>query len=129
MTSAGSSPALPDAPAVQLSGNARLQPPLSRRGHGPGLILLLPSTVPLTTTASHKTLDPEPCQKWAEEGYAVVEVRVSDSPAAAEWDIQSAISNGIQALKDLESCDEKEKFGLIGSYSNSNMLNLSDIRP
>jgi carboxymethylenebutenolidase len=49
-----------------------LQPPLSRRGKGPGLILVLDHYALIER--SEKYLDPPPLQKWAEEGFAVVQV-------------------------------------------------------
>lgn len=56
---------LPSAPSVTLSPNATLQPPLSRLGHGPGLILL---TAFENESFENDTLDPEPSKKWAEVG-------------------------------------------------------------
>lgn len=56
-------PALPSAQPITLSVNATLQPPLSRRGHGPGLILLTESS---SDSFKNETLDPLPLQKWAE---------------------------------------------------------------
>lgn len=56
----------------QVSPHVTLQRPLSRRGRGPGLILVLDHYA--STAKSEKHLDPEPLQKWAEEGFAVVEV-------------------------------------------------------
>ncbi|PGH01457.1 carboxymethylenebutenolidase [Blastomyces parvus] len=101
---------LPSAPPQHLSQNVTLQPPLSRRGHGPGLLLLLPSNLVLDKTK--ETLDPPPLQKWAEEGYAVVEVRVR-VPAL------DSIQQGLDALKELAECDVKDKFGLIVYDANS----------
>ncbi|KAI0475615.1 carboxymethylenebutenolidase [Xylariaceae sp. FL0804] len=95
---AAAAPALPSAPLVPLAPNATLQPPLTRRGHGPGLILITPpershgdiappSAAAATgeeaeaqqtggddDTTQQQTLDPAPQKKWAEEGYAVVRV-------------------------------------------------------
>ncbi|KAK8203627.1 carboxymethylenebutenolidase [Phyllosticta capitalensis] len=51
------------------------QTPLTRRGTGPGLILLVSSSLPLAP--SDKTLDPPPLAKWAEEGFCVAQVVVA----------------------------------------------------
>uniref|UniRef100_L2G9W3 Lea domain protein n=1 Tax=Colletotrichum fructicola (strain Nara gc5) TaxID=1213859 RepID=L2G9W3_COLFN len=90
-----------------MSPSITIQPPLSRRGHGPGLIILVEAGLNL---AKHdKILDPPPAQKWAEEGYAVAQVVVAPGLANIPNDITSAIAQ----LKALESCDDKDKFGVI----------------
>ncbi|KAG2013390.1 dienelactone hydrolase [Coprinopsis cinerea AmutBmut pab1-1] len=61
--------ALPNAPIRRINDHIGLQPPLSRRGHGPGVLLFLNSTKGVER--SPKPLDPGPVQKWAEEGFAV----------------------------------------------------------
>ena len=93
-----------------------LQPPLSRRGRGPGLILLLDPTQPYHR--STKTLDPPPLQKWAEEGYAVAQVLFPASAPAAE--LASQIAQAAEALKRLEGWQgggkgegEGEGFGVV----------------
>jgi len=57
---------LPSAKAFNISSSITIQPPLSRRGEGPGLLLIVPEDLDLGS--SSKTLDPPPLQKWAEEG-------------------------------------------------------------
>ncbi|OJD10116.1 hypothetical protein AJ78_08740 [Emergomyces pasteurianus Ep9510] len=101
---------LPSAPPTQLGPNLTLQPPLSRRGHGPGLLLVLSDNIALDKTK--ETVDPPPVLKWAEEGYAVVEVRIPAS-ATAGSSAPSAVRQGLEALKELAECDVKDKFGLI----------------
>lgn len=49
-----------------------LQAPLSRRGTGPGLVLVLDHYASIE--GSEKHIDPAPFKKWAEEGYAVAMV-------------------------------------------------------
>ncbi|KAF5527306.1 hypothetical protein CGCA056_v001383 [Colletotrichum aenigma] len=90
-----------------MSPSITIRPPLSRRGHGPGLIILVEAGLNL---AKHdKILDPPPAQKWAEEGYAVAQVVVAPGLANIPNDITLAIAR----LKALESCDDKNKFGVI----------------
>ncbi|KAK2732138.1 lea domain protein [Colletotrichum kahawae] len=90
-----------------MSPSIAIQPPLSRRGHGPGLIILVEPALDL---AKHdKILDPPPAQKWAEEGYAVAQVTV----AHGDSNIASNLASAIEQLKALGSCDDKDKFGLI----------------
>lgn len=103
--------ALPSAPLVALAANAVLQPPLSRRGTGPGLIALLPPATAFTArTRVEKALDPEPVQKWAEEGFAVVGVTTSKSG----WSVSDAFKKGIDALLELKELDTKDKFAVVG---------------
>lgn len=84
-----------------------IQPPLSRRGHGPGLIIVVEEGINLSK--HDKILDPPPSQKWAEEGYAVAQITVA--PGAA--DVAGQVTSAIESLRELDSCDEKDKFGVI----------------
>jgi len=101
--------ALPSAPLITLSENVVLQPPLTRRGTGPGLITFLPSSSFAARTGK-KPLDPEPVQKWAEEGFAVLGVTSTGSG----WSVEDAFTKGIQALLDLKELDTKDKFAVYG---------------
>ncbi|KAK0207866.1 hypothetical protein DFS33DRAFT_1467845 [Desarmillaria ectypa] len=104
---------LPSAPLVTLSKNAVLQPPLTRRGTGPGMIVFLPPALAFeASTEANKTLDPEPVQKWAEEGFAVVGV----TPSTSGWSIEESIANGVDTLLDLKELDIKDKFAVIVFY-------------
>ncbi|KAI1742391.1 hypothetical protein F4680DRAFT_31023 [Xylaria scruposa] len=116
---------LPSAPIVHLAGNATLQPPLTRRGYGPGLIIITPGDPPSTErtpnegqeksdkpdSAKTNPLDPLPQKKWAEEGYAVVRLNFEDGKE--EWGIETALNQAIKVLETLETCDVRDKFGLI----------------
>ncbi|KAI0487032.1 hypothetical protein F4859DRAFT_324621 [Xylaria cf. heliscus] len=120
---------LPSAPIIRLAGNATLQPPLTRRGYGPGLIIITPGDPPSTPEGvpseaqeksdkpdSGKTnpLDPLPQKKWAEEGYAVVQLTFGDGNQGKEdWDIGTAFNQAIEALEKLETCNVDDRFGLI----------------
>jgi len=87
---------LPSAPPILVSENVVLQPPLTRRGGlGPILILLLPpkSTYAQRDPTTEKPLDPEPVQKWAEEGFSVIGVTVVD-----QLKIQEYIDSGLHAF-------------------------------
>lgn len=106
---------LPNAPRAALAPNVSLQPPLSRRGNGPGLIVIdpgydlpdFPSAEPPSTT-----LDPAPQYKWAEEGYAVVRIMIRKDAGEGDLDLDSALKGGLVALKALSECDS-DKFALI----------------
>ncbi|KXH48847.1 carboxymethylenebutenolidase [Colletotrichum nymphaeae SA-01] len=88
-----------------------IQPPLSRRGHGPGLIIVVEEGINLSK--HDKILDPPPSQKWAEEGYAVAQIVVA--PGAA--DVVGQVTSAIESLRELDSCDDKDKFGVISLTS------------
>jgi carboxymethylenebutenolidase len=59
-------------------------------------------------------LDPEPVQKWAEEGFAVAGVTLSSSEDFDQKSITSALKQGINGLLQLTALDTKDKFGVIG---------------
>lgn len=102
---------LPSAPLVNVTANVVLQPPLTRRGTGPGIIAFLPPTSDLSPRkGGDKPLDPEPVQKWAEEGFAVIGA-VASSP---EFSVEDALSRGIEALLSLKELDTNDKFAVIG---------------
>jgi carboxymethylenebutenolidase len=93
-----------------VADNVTLQTPLSRRGIGPGLLVLVPSAYCGTSSGtSSKTLDPEPLQKWAEEGFAVIQVKVADIDTAKK---ECAI--GIKALQELPQCSSFHQIGVVG---------------
>ncbi|KAF2186980.1 carboxymethylenebutenolidase [Zopfia rhizophila CBS 207.26] len=100
---------LPSAPPKELSPHLTIQPPLSRRGHGPGLILVIDHYAPLSR--SDKTLDPPPLQKWAEEGFAVAQIMVPGKPE------EFPLAKAVDALRELKECDDEEGFGLISYLS------------
>jgi carboxymethylenebutenolidase len=100
---------LPSAPPVSIGNNIILQPPLTRRGTGPGLIAFLPPPNSIEHRSSTRTtLDPEPVQKWAEEGFAVVGVTDGDDL------VTDALTKGIAALQTLNEVDVKDRFAVAG---------------
>jgi carboxymethylenebutenolidase len=99
---------LPCAPRENLPIlGATLQPPLTRRGHGPGLIVFLPLDEALGPPAK-RSLDPQPQMKWAEEGYAVVAVSCTSK------DVHLAIDSASAILRGHEAVDTKDKIAIIG---------------
>ncbi|KAJ7429034.1 NTF2-like protein [Mycena latifolia] len=109
-TSANEQPvALPSAPLVPLGEGLVLQPPLTRRGTGPGLIAFLPpdSTLNLSSKSSNDgPLDPIPVQKWAEEGFAVVGI------ITGHGSVQNNLRTAVDALLDLKELDIRDKFAV-----------------
>lgn len=108
------SPVRPFNPA-SLAPNVRLQLPLSRRGKGPGLLIFVPDQG-RRASKSTKTLEPEPLQKWAEEGFVVIEVtlgEVTSRPVRDVLSIQDSCDRAIDTFKGLPDCTI-EQVGVIG---------------
>ncbi|KAF5388214.1 hypothetical protein D9615_000053 [Tricholomella constricta] len=102
--------ALPSAPLVVLTESEVLQPPLTRRGTGPGIILVLPHLEDLNLRKTGaKPLDPEPIQKWAEEGFAVAGI----TPSSAGWSFEQSLKRTTDALLDLKELDTRDKFAVV----------------
>ena len=104
-------------PAKSLGPDMTLQPPLSRCGKGPGLVLLRPRSH-TSCSDQYTGLDPAPLQKWAEESYAVVQVTIDRGDELS----QERVTRAIDELHSLPECDEKHKFGLLGLYLPSSQL-------
>lgn len=91
-----------------ISPNITLQAPLSRRGKGPGLILVLNHYA--LVEQSEKHLDPPPLQKWAEEGFAVVQLLIPGKPEdGGEFPLQKVL----EVLKGCDGCEYAKGVGLI----------------
>lgn len=100
---------LPQADLRQVQDGIALLPPLSRRGHGPGLIILVPDHDADEQLAITNGV-PSPLIKWAEEGFAVAEIQASALAGNGE-----SLKASIRALKDCEKCDGVDKIGLVGT--------------
>lgn len=101
----------PNAPPQRISPHLTLQPPLTRRGHGPGLILVLDHYA--SVEQSENNLDPPPLVKWAEEGFAVAQVMV---PGKVDEGGEFPLERAIEVLRACKECDAKEGFGLICEF-------------
>nr|GAT46223.1 predicted protein [Mycena chlorophos] len=105
-TSASEQPvALPSAPQTILAEGIVLQPPLSRRGTGPGIVAFLPPDSAFQLSSKPAPLDPPPTVKWAEEGYAVVGI--------VGGDVASNLKIALNAFLALQELDTKDKFAVL----------------
>ncbi|CAA9957474.1 hypothetical protein P3342_001292 [Pyrenophora teres f. teres] len=95
-----------------ISPNIKLQTPLSRRGKGPGLVLVV--DYQSLVENQEGLLDPPPLQKWAEEGFAVVQVLV---PGKVEDGGEFPLQRALDALKNCEGCEFDKGVGLISYIS------------
>ena len=99
-----------------LPENALVQLPLSRRGRGPGLLIFMPDDyTPKKNGSKAKTLDPEPLQKWAEEGFAVVQLTIGTDDDPQETYLNTM--DAVRFLLRLPECAEFEKVGVVGIRS------------
>ncbi|RMJ11425.1 hypothetical protein BHE90_009674 [Fusarium euwallaceae] len=98
---------LPTSQLQTLSEGVSLLPPLSRRGHGPGLIILHRHTEdPLAFYDGA----PSPLLKWAEEGYAVVQLEPAAFNGRSAKDV---LCEAVNALNECSKCDPKGNVGLV----------------
>ncbi|KAF2739183.1 dienelactone hydrolase-like protein [Polyplosphaeria fusca] len=105
--------ASPDTPPQQISRNITLQTPLSRRGYGPGLVLVLDHYA--AVEKAEGKLDPPPLQKWAEEGFCVVQVLV---PAKEEDGGEFPLKRALEILQGEGRCEgDGKEVGLISYLS------------
>jgi carboxymethylenebutenolidase len=102
----GSDPpkAVPPMKPEQIAEGVTLIRPLSRKGVGPGMILLVPNQDSETPIEIENGI-PSLRMKWAEEGYCVVEIR----PQASS----SALKAAVTKLDACQECEPKEKMGLV----------------
>ncbi|KAM6508833.1 hypothetical protein FSOLCH5_011835 [Fusarium solani] len=98
---------LPTSQLTTLSKGMFLLPPLSRRGHGPGLIILhRRSEDPLAFYDGAPSL----LLKWAEEGYAVVQLDPTSFDGRPAEDV---LREAVEALNQCSQCDPKGNVGLV----------------
>lgn len=102
---------LPKAQPVKLTSSLTIQAPLSRQGHGPGLIIIRSATKYDQVNNTKDTLDPEPLQKWAEESYVVAQLEVSEGHMTIKEEIRQALD----VLASHEKCTKKSEYGIIGN--------------
>lgn len=107
-----SSTELSSAKPIPFGSQIVIQPPLTRLGSGPGLLLLRPSRFS-DCQQKNETLDPEPIQKWAEEGFAVAQITVEGDGITSDT-ILDLSSQAKQHLADLPQCSSTGSIGLIG---------------
>ncbi|KIH92794.1 carboxymethylenebutenolidase [Sporothrix brasiliensis 5110] len=97
---------LPMPQLKELRPGLALLPPLSRRGTGPGLLVVCPSTAdPLAIVDGV----PWPLVKWAEESYTVVHVQ----PRALKGGADRAVQDALAALSRSDECTPKGNVGIV----------------
>jgi carboxymethylenebutenolidase len=106
--------ALPSAELKELAPGVSLLPPLTRRGYGPGLIIILPNGTPSYKERGTLCEDgiPPPLLKWSEEGFAVVQILETALEQVETTEELFALA--ISALKNCPECHEEDGVGLVG---------------
>ncbi|CAK7205880.1 hypothetical protein SEUCBS139899_008660 [Sporothrix eucalyptigena] len=97
---------LPTPRLTTLRPGLSLLSPLSRRGTGPGLIVVCPETADSLAIVNGV---PWPLVKWAEEGYTVVQVQ----PEALVSSKDSVLKEACEALSSYVECAPKEKVAIV----------------
>ncbi|EMF13403.1 uncharacterized protein SEPMUDRAFT_132709 [Sphaerulina musiva SO2202] len=115
----GSGPPKPVPPQKpeEIAQGITLLRPLSRKGHGPGLIILAPPPAqdnnnPTTSPPEIQNGIPSLRMKWAEEGYCVAQIQPHASSSSASSS-SSALQIAVQALQACAECEPKEQMGII----------------
>ena len=102
----GTAPQPLRAPSPQsIAQGVTLVEPITRKGQGPGLIVLV------NHISAGLWIDndvPSPMQKWAEEGYTVVELTPSSIKNT------NIISTAVEALKANSKCQPSNTIGIVG---------------
>lgn len=100
---------LPSAPSGHVAGtiNVVFQPPLTRRGTGPGLLIVLPPSHAFSESTK-KTLDPPPIQKLAEEGFFVVAITYDSGT------FNEDVRTGLRFLSQQDSLENRVRMAIIG---------------
>lgn len=108
----GPPPILPKTTLKRITPNITLLEPLSRRGCGPGLVLLVSESGAVdgasATRIEHGV--PAPLMKWAEESYTVVEI--TQEALLRETDPLEA---ALTALAGCQTTEPKDAVGLISA--------------
>ena len=110
ITNGNSAAPLPPTKIHRVASSINLLEPLSRKGTGPGIIVLVHETGLVSDhEARIENGVPSGIMKWAEEGYAVVELL----PEVWESSGREPLIEAIDALRACEMCERKGFIGLI----------------
>lgn len=105
---------LPVTSLKRLAPGVTLSKPLSRKGTGPGLIVLVSETGVLGPSSLRiENGVPSPLMKWCEESYTVIEILEE-----AFYDGADPISIAVTELSKAETCQSNAAVGVIGKYPN-----------
>lgn len=113
---------LPSAKIQVLKPGVSLQPPLTRLGSGPGLIILTSDEI-YDEQVAQRDDAPTAVLKWAEEGYTVVQISATATEAS---DIKTVFDEALSALEKCDACQPKNKVGLVCKLGSSQVIGFSN---
>ncbi|KZO96534.1 NTF2-like protein [Calocera viscosa TUFC12733] len=93
-----------------MTATVELQEPLTHRKDGPGLVIVVPSTLKTQIPQVGFFLDPLPARKWAEEGFCVATISLAPDAAG---ELEPALNDAIGRLFALSIVSNRNQFGLI----------------
>lgn len=89
----------------RITPSLTVQAPLGGRAHGPGLVIVsLPGTA--------ISVDADPQQAFAQEGYTVAHLRLS--PAYGDIRVRDELREATECLDFHDRCSNKSQYGIIG---------------
>jgi carboxymethylenebutenolidase len=100
---------LPSAKLQVLKPGVSLQPPLTRLGSGPGLILFTTDDI-YDEKLEQRDDAPTAVLKWAEEGYTVVQISAA---AVGKSNIEDLLTEAVKAIEKCDACQPKDKVGVV----------------
>lgn len=100
-------PPLPKVETWEVASGIDILLPLTRRGNGPGIIILTPD---FDDSLAIKEGVPAPMLKWAEEGYVVAQIQAKALSAGSN----DIVTQALKALSPCEKLESKDKQVLIG---------------
>jgi carboxymethylenebutenolidase len=106
---------LPAAKLQVLKSGVSLQPPLTRLGSGPGLILFTTDDI-YDEQVTQRDDAPTAVLKWAEEGYTVVQISAA---AVGGSKIEDLLTEAVKAIERCDACQPKDKVGVVGKSESS----------
>jgi carboxymethylenebutenolidase len=98
-------------PPTAMTVNIEVQPPLTHRKTGPGIVLVLPDEPRPILPSAGFFIDPLPAQKWAEEGFCVVAITLAPTEVSL---LKERLKSAIKRLSDMPQLSDTSKVGLIG---------------
>jgi carboxymethylenebutenolidase len=101
---------LPTPRLTKVSTGISLLPPLSRKGYGPGLVILTPNS---EDNLEIRSGVPSILRKWAEEGYTLVEIQEN---ALSDRNAEEILKKAVLVLSRCDKCELKGSVGLVGEF-------------
>jgi carboxymethylenebutenolidase len=106
---------LPSAKLQVLRPGVSLQPPLTRLGSGPGIILFTTDDI-YDEEVTQRDDAPTAVLKWAEEGYTVFQISATSIESS---ELGKVLNEAVEAFERCDACQPKTKVGLVCGFKHS----------